>query len=505
MDIALARTPIEQIQQVIAAGYPIVYIVSWEERRVEALIASTTRTFFKDRKLYRWSSTDGFGPGAEKTTATGALDVIRRSNEPSVFILRDFHTYLGADPGTTRKIRDVYHQFAEAGTLTTFIVSPVLRLPEELSKEVIVIDFALPEFQEMERFFDVMVEQTHKARSVPVKLTEEERISMVRSFLGMTLDEARHSFQKAVLNAKAIDASLIGSVLDDKSQIVKKTGILEYVPHKFSLEDVGGVDNLKEWLRVRAGFFSREAKDYSLQAPRGILLVGVSGCGKSLAVQTVAQYWRLPCFRLELNQLYSGSFESPEETLRRTFKILEAVAPCVLWIDEMEAGFAGYGAKGESDSGRVFASFLTWMQEKKAQVFVASTANRIDLLPPEIMRKGRFDQIFFVDLPTHGERERIFKIHLQRRNNDLKGINLSQLAAATKGFNGAECEQVVVSAMFDAFADKRPLTQQDLFKAISATVPLSKTMYEKIKDIKKWAHDRAINASSDVERERLST
>jgi SpoVK/Ycf46/Vps4 family AAA+-type ATPase len=175
----------------------------------------------------------------------------------------------------------------------------------------------------------------------------------------------------------------------------------------------------------------------------------------------------------------------------------------VLWIDEIEGGFAGYGAKGESDSGRIFASFLTWMQEKRNQVFVAATANRIDLLPPEILRKGRFDQIFFVDLPTSAERERIFKIHLSRRGNEMRSINLNQLAAATKGFNGAECEQVVVSAMFDAFAQKRPVNMQDLFRAISNTVPLSKTMYERIKEIKKWAHDRAINASTDVERERI--
>ncbi len=503
MEVVLEKTPLEQIRQVLAAGYPMVYLVSWEERRVEALIASVARTFYKERKLYRWSATEGFGGDAAKATPLQALDAVRRSPEPCIVILKDFHHYLGNDPAVTRKVRDTYHALAEDGTRMAFVISPILRLPEELQKEMIVIDFPLPDFQEMERIVDQLVESARQEKGLPAKLSEEERVSLVRAFLGLTVDEARYSFKKAILDGKAIDVGLIDSVLADKAQVVKKTGVLEYVGQRYGLDDVGGLDAMKEWLRVRAGFFSREAKDYSLTAPKGILLVGVSGCGKSLAVQTVAQYWHLPLFRLELNQLYSGTMESPEETLRRTFKILEAVSPCVLWIDEIEGGFAGYGAKGESDSGRIFASFLTWMQEKRNQVFVAATANRIDLLPPEILRKGRFDQIFFVDLPTSAERERIFRIHLTRRSNDLRVVNLGHLAASTKGFNGAEIEQVVVSAMFDAFSEKRPLEMQDLFKAIGATVPLSKTMYERIKDIKKWAHDRAINASTDVERERL--
>lgn len=496
--------PVEQIRQIIGAGYPLAYLVSWEERRVEALISSVARTFFKERKLYRWSMTDGFG--GEKAAAAGqplgALDAVRRSTEPGIFILRDFHHFLKDDPTVLRKVRDVYHAMVEDKTKTTFIVSPVMRLPEELQKEILVVDFPLPDYMEMERHLDTLLDDARE-KGLPRDLDDEARVSLVRAMLGMTTDEARFSITKSILHTGRVDAGLIPNVLEDKAQVVKKTGILEYVRTPYTLEDVGGLDNLKAWLRVRAGFYNREVKDYSLQAPKGILLVGVSGCGKSLSVQTVAHFWKLPLFRLELNQLFAGTVESPEETLRRTFKILEAVAPCVLWIDEIEGGFAGYGAKGESDSGRIFASFLTWMQEKRSQVFVAATANRIDLLPPEILRKGRFDQIFFVDLPTSAERERIFKIHLQRRNNDLVEINVAHLAASTKGFNGAEIEQVCVSAMFDAFAEKRPLTTQDMFRAIGAVVPLSKTMYERIKEIKKWAHDRAINASTDTERERL--
>ena len=503
MEVGLGKTPLEQIRQIISAGYPLAYIVSWEERRVESLVASVVKTFFKERKLYRWSLTDGFGAGGDKVPPLAALEAVKRATEPAVFILKDFHHFLGSDPTLTRKVRDVYNALCDDGSKTVFLSSPLLRLPEELQKEIVVVDLPLPEFMEMERWLDDTLASHHKEKGLPITLDEEERVALVRALLGMTIDEARYSIGKGLVDAKALDAQLIPGVLADKAQVVKKTGVLEYVPHRYGLDDIGGLDNLKQWLRVRSGFFSREARDYSLQAPKGILLVGVSGCGKSLAVQTVAHYWKLPLFRLELNQLFAGTTESPEETLRRTFKILEAVSPCVLWIDEIEGGFAGYGAKGESDSGRIFASFLTWMQEKQNQVFVAATANRIDLLPPEILRKGRFDQIFFVDLPTSAERERVFKIHLTRRDNDMKNVNVGHLAASTKGFNGAEIEQVVVSAMFDAFAEKRPLEMQDLFKAIGSTVPLSKTMYERIKDIKKWAHDRAINASTDTERERL--
>jgi SpoVK/Ycf46/Vps4 family AAA+-type ATPase len=274
----------------------------------------------------------------------------------------------------------------------------------------------------------------------------------------------------------------------------KKDGVLEFVPPRFSIEDLGGYENLKDWLQKRKALFSREAMDAGIPIPSGILLMGMSGCGKSLGIKCISTLWNLPLFRLDMNSVFSGASGNAEATFLKALRTVEAASPAVLWIDEIEMGVGSTG-QGDASMSRIFAGFLTWMQEKDPFVFVAATANRIHLLPAEIIRKGRFDQVFFVDLPNEEERKQIFGIHLARNRQDPSKFDLVFLAKATKGWNGAEIEQAVVSAVVDAYSDKRPLTEQDLYKMISATVPLSVTMEDQIKAIKSWAHDRAISAS----------
>jgi SpoVK/Ycf46/Vps4 family AAA+-type ATPase len=310
---------------------------------------------------------------------------------------------------------------------------------------------------------------------------------------GLTADEIGHLVSKVFASRKAFDETAFLEVLSEKEQMSRKEGVLEFVPPRFSLEDVGGYNILKTWLQKRQALFSRDALDAGIPIPKGILLMGISGCGKSLCVKTISTLWNLPLFRLDMNAVFGT--DNPEMTFLRALRAVEAVSPAVLWIDEIEMGVGGYREGQDASMSRIFSGFLTWMQEKSALVFVAATANRIHLLPAEIIRKGRFDQVFFVDLPNEEERKQIFGIHLKKAKQDVSKFDLVFLAKATVGWNGAEIEQAVVSAVVDAYAESRALTEDDLYRMISATVPLAVTMEEQIKQIRSWAHERALNAS----------
>ena len=318
---------------------------------------------------------------------------------------------------------------------------------------------------------------------------------MALALRGLTADEIGHVVAKVFANRSALDDEAFQEVLAEKEQMSKKEGVLEFVPPRFSLEDVGGYDVLKTWLRKRQALFSKEALDAGIPIPKGLLLMGVSGCGKSLAVKTISTLWNLPLFRLDMNAVFGT--DNPESTFLRALRSVEAVAPVVLWIDEIEMGVGGFREGGDPSMSRIFSGFLTWMQEKSALVFVAATANRIQLLPAEIIRKGRFDQVFFVDLPNEEERKSIFAIHLKKNRCEVGKFDLVFLSKATKGWNGAEIEQGVISAAVEAFSEKRPVIEEDLHRVLANTVPLAVTMEEQIKAIRSWAHDRALNASKN--------
>ena len=349
---------------------------------------------------------------------------------------------------------------------------------------------------EVERILNSVISGSPHASKLNESLTPELKERMVKAALGLSLDQVARAFRSALIGRTTVDAPLVDAVIEEKGQMIKKSGILKLVIDRPTLDEIGGLENLKDWLRKRTGVLSKEGKAYGVQLPKGVLITGLSGCGKSLCAKVFASFWGVPLLHLDMARLYDGTIGEPEKALQVALQTAETVAPSVLWIDEIEAGISIQSQKaGGGTQSRVFASFLTWMQEKKAFVFIAATANVIELLPPEVLRKGRFDQIFFVTLPNAQERKSIFSIHLKKNSANLSQINLDMLVKVTEGFNGAEIEQAVNGAMIEAFNSNRPINEQDLVISAGNMVPLSTTMREEIGRMERWAYNRAIPAS----------
>ena len=451
-----------------------------------------------------WSATEGLtvpggqGPANSKAPAD-ALAIAQATTEPTVFVFKDLHTAFGdngkpADQMVIRRLRDIAYSFKNGSSLLTLIiVAPVLKLPTDLDKEITILDFPLPTEAEILKILENMMETNKADGRIIFEVTESGKEKLAKSALGLTLNEAENAFARAMVEDGKLSDSDVDTVLDEKRQTIKKSGILEFINVDVALEDVGGLQNLKRWLLKRNESWLDEAKSYGLPAPKGILITGVPGCGKSLTAKAIGAAWQLPLLRLDIGKIFAGLVGSSEQNMRTAIKTAEAIAPCILWIDEIEKGFAGSSGSGDSGtSARVFGSFLTWMQEKKESVFVIATANNIDKLPPEFLRKGRFDEIFFVDLPALPERKEIFAIHLRKRGREVTNHDVDLLARKAIGFSGAEIEQVVVSAMYTSFHDgARVLTDSDMLEVIKVSVPLSRTMREGIAELRYWATDRA--------------
>jgi SpoVK/Ycf46/Vps4 family AAA+-type ATPase len=371
----------------------------------------------------------------------------------------------------------------------------MLNLPVELEKDVTVVEFPLPEADEIEETLERVVAAVKDDAKVDSKLKKQDRELLVKSAQGLTLDEIENVFARSLVTKRRFD---LDAVLEEKKQIVRKSGLLEYYPAINKLEDVGGLELLKDWLEKRKAAFTDKAKKFGIPAPKGVLLLGVQGCGKSLVAKAIAAAWRLPMLKMDVGRIFGSLVGQSEENMRRAIRIAESVAPCVLWADELEKGFSGIAGSGVSDSGttaRVFSTFLTWMQDKTKPVFLIATANDVTKLPPEMLRKGRFDEIFFVDLPDDDEREQIFKIHLNRRERDPSKFDLKQLAAKTSGYSGAEIEQIVVGSLYTAFDADRDIVTDDLLCEAKATIPLSVMMEEEIDELRTWAEMRTRPAS----------
>jgi len=395
-----------------------------------------------------------------------------------------------------RKLRDIAHEL-KSSYKTVVLLSPFLVLPAELEKDLTVIDYALPTIEELGALLGRIEDEVKDNPKLKVDLTPDGRERILKAALGLTLAEAENVFAKALVTGGTLSADDVSAIYAEKRQIIRKTGLLDYCEPELDFQMVGGLDSLKDWLARRRMAFSDKAHEYGLPAPRGVLLLGVQGCGKSLCAKAVSALWSLPLLRLDVGRLFSSLVGSSEENIRRAIRLAEGIAPCVLWMDEIDKAFGSLSGSS-TDSGtsqRVLGTFLTWLGEKTAPVFVIATANNIRVLPPELLRKGRFDEIFFVDLPDEKERRDIVAIHLYRRNRDWQQFNLDEIAARSNGFNGAELEQVVISALFDAFYEGREVTDEDIFKAIGETVPLSKTMQEDIDALRDWCMTRARHAS----------
>lgn len=492
---------LKDLDTMIRARYPLIYLVTWEEQRIEALLADVSRAHGKD--FLEWTVTKGVtalnGPSralsAEDTKEPlQALLSIGKLSNPSLVLLKDFHPYLD-QPVVVRALRELGNRLKSAFT-TVLLVGPTLRLPEELEKDVSVVDVPLPTRDDLMQMLRDIARVVTRSKRATVELTLDQAEALVSAVHGLTLSEAENAFAKAIARDNRLDGSDVRLILEEKSQVIRKSGLLEYYATDQSLADVGGLPNLKRWLERRKNAFSDAARKFGLPEPKGLLLLGVQGCGKSLTAKAIATGWRMPLVRLDMGRIYSGLVGSSEENLRRAIRTVESLAPVVLWVDEIEKGLAG--SSGSADSGvsaRVFGTLLTWLQEKTAPVFVVATANRVDSLPPEMLRKGRFDEIFFIDLPTVQERRDILQIQLNRRGRNPALFPLEDLAAQSENFSGAELEQAVIAALYDAFADGTELETRHLALAISETTPLAVMMSEQVGRLRDWAKTRTRPAS----------
>ncbi len=485
------------IETLIRARYPLVYVVSFEEGRVDRRLTAITDA--RKKQLFNWTITNGLElPDGSSITELKdpikVLEYILQSDVNGLFVLRDYHHYLN-DPVIVRKLRDVAHVLKITKKNIVFL-SPVLKIPTELEKEIAVIDYQLPDKKEIGEIVRKITDTLDETKHLDILKSPEKLDKIVEAALGLTAEEAENVFAKSMVQTGQFD---IGIVLSEKEQIIRKSGVLEYYHANEQMQGVGGLEELKKWLGKRGKAFTPKAREFGLPEPRGILLLGIPGCGKSLTAKAIASMWQLPLLKLDVGKVFSSYVGSSEENVRRAIQTAESIAPSILWLDEMEKGFSGLGSSGMTDGGttaRVFGTFLTWLQEKSTPVFVVATSNNVSQLPPELLRKGRFDEIFYVDLPSKDERIDIFKIHLEKRNRDVSAFNLEKLSAKTSGFSGSEIEEVIVSGLYDAFDNDEELAQKHLEAVIETLIPLSQTMEEQIRGIRDWAKLRARRAST---------
>jgi ATP-dependent 26S proteasome regulatory subunit len=497
----------KQLEILIRARYPIIYVVTWEEPRLTEMLMEIGARMKK--KVYEWSCSAGIAPAgtpvqAVKVRKAGTQDPLVGLNEvveqmePAIYLFKDFHPFLAkTNFAIIRKLRDIA-QALKSSYKTVVLVAPFLQLPPELEKDVTVIDLHLPTIEELGELLTRITDEVKDNPKITIDLDAGGREEILKAALGLTLAEAENVFAKALVTSGKLTSENVASVFAEKRQIIRKSGLLDYCDPDVSFESVGGLDSLKDWLLKRKLAFTSRAKEFGLPPPRGVLLLGVQGCGKSMCAKAVSANWQVPLLRLDVGRMFSSLVGSSEDNIRRAISIAESIAPCVLWVDEIDKAFGALSGGRSTDSGtsqRVLGTFLTWLAEKTSAVFVVATANNIHVLPPELLRKGRFDDIFFVDLPNDEERKSIFGIHIKRRERDPVSFNLDELAARSDGLSGSEIEQAVISSLFDAFYQKRDVQQEDVHTAIAETVPLSKTMKEEIQALREWCQTRARHAS----------
>ena len=498
----------QELETLIRARYPILYVVSAEEARVQQLVVSIAQR--RQKKAFEWSFSTGIVPAGTSIQSQKhrnaptkdplvALDQVIDQVDPALFVFKDFHPFLTKNNfAVIRKLKEIALQLKNSFK-TIILVSPVLEIPAELEKEMTMLNFPLPTREDLALLLDKIVEDVKQFKQVKIDLEETGRERLLQAALGLTLNEAENVFAKIIVKDERLSGEDVNEVFAEKQQIIRKSGLLEYYATNETFSNVGGMAVLKEWLQKRALAFTDEARAFGLPAPKGVLMLGVQGCGKSLCAKAVSSLWQLPLLRFDMGRMFGSLVGSSEENVRRAIAVAESVAPAILWVDEIDKAFAGSQGSGATDGGttaRVFGTFLTWLSEKNAPVFVVATANDISQLPPELMRKGRLDEIFFVDLPSNEERREIFRIHLARRGRDPELFDVESLAACSDNFSGAEIEQAVISALYDAFYAKIELNNGLVLEALRQTVPLAKTMDEQINRLRNWAEGRARNAST---------
>jgi hypothetical protein len=478
---------VEELGLLIRARYPVIYLPTAEEARAETVIATCAKEQ-GNRAVYIWDFVDGYqgnlnDVGYGRRNPLQALELLEKlpTSAAAIFVLRDFHRFLD-DIAISRKLRNLARSL-KSQPKNLIILSSQLTIPEELSETITVLEFALPTVDEIRQEVDQLL------RSMGQTLADAPLEAVVRSCQGLSMERVRRVLARAIATHGTFNSNDLDLILEEKRQTIRQTQILDFYPATEQISDIGGLDNLKDWLLKRGTAFSARARQYGLPHPRGLLLIGIQGTGKSLTAKAIAHHWHLPLLRLDVGRLFGGLVGESESRTRQMIQLAEALAPCVLWIDEIDKAFSGLD--GRSDSGttsRVFGTFITWMAEKTSPVFVVATANNIQALPPEMLRRGRFDEIFFVGLPTQPERQAIFEVHLSRlRPHTVKSYDLSRLAYETPDFSGAEIEQAIIEAMHLGFSQERDFTTDDVLEAASQMVPLARTAQEQVEALQAWA------------------
>jgi SpoVK/Ycf46/Vps4 family AAA+-type ATPase len=487
---------IKEFKLLLKARYSLLYINTTEEERLEYTIKSCVQ-LYSNRAIYSWDFVDGYignpnDNGFASRNPLQALELVEKltSDNPAIFILKDFHLFLN-DISVARKLKNLVKNLKKQ-TKTIIIVASEINIPESIRELITVVNFDLP------NAFEIRKELFRVQESLGYLLPESSLDSLVRSCQGLSLERIRRVLSKVIATYKEINVESLDIIFNEKKQIISQTQILEFCTSDIKLSDIGGLDNLKQWLKRRSEALSQKAASYGLPCPRGLLLVGIQGTGKSLTAKAIANDWSLPLLKLDVGKLFGGIVGESEARMRQMIQLSEAISPCILWIDEIDKAFAGMESKGDSGTtSRVLATFITWLSEKKSPVFVVATANNIYSLPPEILRKGRFDEIFFIGLPNEEEKKLIFKVHLNKvRPRSYQNYQLDLLSKQAKNFSGAEIEESIIEAMHLAFSENREFVTEDILKSIEQFVPLAYTNQEKIESLQEWATAGKIRLAS---------
>jgi hypothetical protein len=520
-EISAYRKALREIDWYLRSKRPVIYLTTPEESRIEEGIGFICNKPDHKWDFIKWDLVSGlqsqnsdFIPAKKSDCELDQLEVLNWFDSLDVprdkflvLLLKDFPKYFG-NPHNQGQIeyRLVRHlknisQNCVTKNKAIVLLSQNLELPNDLDKYVSVIDIPLPEKEFISQKISDLLEKAKQrkdlAQRFKTEYTSDEFEHIINSFRGLTINECEQVCTYCMIKHTGLDPDAISN---QKKDIIRKSGLLDWIDNNENLESIGGLNELKDWLHKRSKAFTKEAVDYGLPPnPKGILLVGIQGAGKSLFARGVSSFWNFPLLKLDMGKVFSGIVGSSENNMRQVFKVAESVAPCILWLDEIDKGMSGSKSSSSTDGGttsRVLGSWLTWMQENQSPVFIVATANDISNLPPELMRKGRFDEIFFVDLPSPAERETIFSIHLSKRKRNIENFDLSLLSEQSKDFTGAEIEAAIVAAMYEAFNESREFDTYDIIQSLKEIVPLSVTMKEEIDALKLWASDRARNASN---------
>lgn len=487
----------KEFNLLIKARYPILYISSLEEDRLEYTIRKSIKVN-NNRAIYTWDFIEGYktnlnNPRFAAKNPLQALDLVEKlsANTPAVFILKDFNKFLN-DMSVSRKLKNLLN-ILKTQPKSLIIIATEVDIPKELADLITVIEFNLPTSQE------IKVELIRLGQSLNKEFDQEFLEILIRSCQGLSIEKIRRALSKSIAQYGEIGQESIDLILREKRQIISQTQILEYQNSKIQFSDIGGLKNLKLWLENRKHSFSEKAKLYGLPTPRGLLLAGIQGTGKSLTAKAIANEWKLPLLKFDIGRVFGGIVGESESRIRLTIQLAEALSPCILWVDEIDKAFSEQTKTSDSGTtNRVLGTFVTWLSEKQAQVFVVATANNLSILPLEIIRKGRFDEIFFVGLPNFEERKQILNVFLKRlRPGSITKFEIENLSKESNGFSGAEIEQAIIEGMHIAFNQKREFDNNDIRFGLNQIIPLSQIDSERINQLQKWALSGRIRLASD--------